>query len=183
MKALFSLAALAGYALAIPPSLAPNFQRPSGLRTYNATDLMSQMLSVDIPPPVQSQVAYNAEDPDDQASRGLPPGLSPPRGLRPRDHPEPESLGSGTFQQLLDHDNPGRGSFQQRYWYNDEFWGGPGSPIFLFNAGETDASQGLGWLRNDTLPGLYAQIFNGAVILFERKSGLILMLWGEEKKD
>ena len=37
--------------------------------------------------------------------------------------------GSGTFEQLLDHDDPAGGTFSQRFWWNDEFWAGPGSPV------------------------------------------------------
>jgi hypothetical protein len=39
------------------------------------------------------------------------------------------STGSSTFEQLIDHNNPLLGTFQQRYWYNTEFWNGPGSPV------------------------------------------------------
>jgi hypothetical protein len=89
--------------------------------------------------------------------------------LERRAHPAPEALNNGTFEQLVDHKDPSKGTFLQRYWYNAEYWGGPGSPIFLLNPGEEDASLALGYLTNDTLPGLYAQIFNGAVIVIERK--------------
>lgn len=37
--------------------------------------------------------------------------------------------GSAFFDQLLDHHNPGKGTFKQKYWWNAEFWGGPGSPV------------------------------------------------------
>ena len=37
--------------------------------------------------------------------------------------------GSTTFQQLLDHEDPTLGTFSQRFWWNDEFWAGPGSPV------------------------------------------------------
>ena len=39
------------------------------------------------------------------------------------------SVGYGVFEQLLDHHNPGLGTFSQQYWYNDEYWAGPGSPV------------------------------------------------------
>lgn len=34
-----------------------------------------------------------------------------------------------TFEQLLDHDKPELGTFSQRYWYSEQFWKGPGSPV------------------------------------------------------
>jgi hypothetical protein len=36
---------------------------------------------------------------------------------------------NSTFQQLIDHANPSLGNFSQQYWYTDEFWAGPGSPV------------------------------------------------------
>jgi hypothetical protein len=37
--------------------------------------------------------------------------------------------GTGFFTQLLDHDNPSAGTFQQRFWWSNEYWEGPGSPV------------------------------------------------------
>jgi hypothetical protein len=37
--------------------------------------------------------------------------------------------GSAFFTQLLDHDNPSKGTFKQKYWYNSQYWKGPGSPV------------------------------------------------------
>lgn len=34
-----------------------------------------------------------------------------------------------TFEQLIDHDDPSLGTFLQRYWWNAEFYAGPGSPV------------------------------------------------------
>lgn len=39
--------------------------------------------------------------------------------------------GDAYFTQLLDHDNPSKGTFQQHYWYNTQYWAGPGSPVNL----------------------------------------------------
>lgn len=36
---------------------------------------------------------------------------------------------TGFFTQLLNHDDPSAGTFQQRYYWNSEFWKGPGSPV------------------------------------------------------
>ena len=37
--------------------------------------------------------------------------------------------GSGYFTQLLDHNDPSKGTFKQKFWWNAEFWKGPGSPV------------------------------------------------------
>jgi hypothetical protein len=41
------------------------------------------------------------------------------------------TTGSAFFTQILDHDNPSKGTFQQKYWYNFQYWAGPGSPVSL----------------------------------------------------
>lgn len=49
--------------------------------------------------------------------------------------------GSAFFNQLLDHDDPSKGTFQQKFWWNTEFWNGPGSPVVLFTPGEIAAAK------------------------------------------
>lgn len=39
---------------------------------------------------------------------------------------------NSTFEQYIDHTNPSLGTFQQRYWYNSEFWDGQGSLVSTF---------------------------------------------------
>jgi hypothetical protein len=41
------------------------------------------------------------------------------------------TTGNTTFTQLLDHDDPSKGTFQQKFWWNSQFWAGPGSPVSL----------------------------------------------------
>ncbi|KAF7169373.1 hypothetical protein CNMCM6106_004298 [Aspergillus hiratsukae] len=77
--------------------------------------------------------------------------------------------GAGTFEQYIDHNNPGLGTFPQRFWYNSEFWAGPGSPVVLFTPGEADASYYTGYLTNKTLVGLYAEEIGGAAIVLEHR--------------
>ncbi|GAP82894.1 putative serine carboxypeptidase S28 [Rosellinia necatrix] len=77
-------------------------------------------------------------------------------------------MGKGTFDQLLDHNDPEKGTFQQRYWWNAEFYEEDG-PIFLFSPGESDAENAVGYLENYTLPGYYAQQFKGAAIVLEHR--------------
>ncbi|EFX06147.1 serine-type peptidase [Grosmannia clavigera kw1407] len=74
----------------------------------------------------------------------------------------------GTFQQLLDHSDASKGTFTQRFWLDTHFWDGPGSPVFLFMAGEEDASGYLGYLR-EGIPGLYAENFGGLVVVIEHR--------------
>ncbi|KAH7305100.1 peptidase S28 [Rhexocercosporidium sp. MPI-PUGE-AT-0058] len=85
------------------------------------------------------------------------------------------TTGSGFFTQLLDHDNPSKGTFQQKFWWNTEYWAGPGSPIFLFTPGGAAAKLYApgGWLTNGTTPGRYAQEMKGAVVMIE------LRYWGD----
>jgi len=94
-------------------------------------------------------------------------------GIKSVDHPNPDIIVNGTFDQILDHNDPSKGNFSQRYWYDAQYWNGPGSPVFLMNAGENAADAYLGYLHNGTLSGLYAQHFGGAVILIEHR------YWGE----
>lgn len=53
--------------------------------------------------------------------------------------------GTGFFTQLINHDDPSAGTFQQRYYYNAEFWAGPGSPV------------------NSNRPGIYRGVLTGSI--------------------
>ncbi|KAH6680540.1 putative serine protease K12H4.7 [Halenospora varia] len=81
--------------------------------------------------------------------------------------------GSGFFDQLLDHNDPSKGTFKQKFWWNIEFWGGPGSPVVLFTPGEIAAANYGAYLTNVTITGLYAQEIKGAVVMVEHR------YWGE----
>ncbi|RYP61563.1 hypothetical protein DL771_010084 [Monosporascus sp. 5C6A] len=83
-----------------------------------------------------------------------------------------EIVGNSTFEQLLDHSDPSRGTFPQRYWWNAQYFE-EGGPIILYNPGEQSAEPFIGYLANTTLPGYYAQQLKGAVILIEHR------YWGE----
>ncbi|KAL0944488.1 extracellular serine carboxypeptidase 1 [Colletotrichum truncatum] len=76
---------------------------------------------------------------------------------------------NGTFNQLIDHTNPSKGTFKQRYWYNARYWGGPGYPVFMLNGGESTADDVLGFFENNTLLYHYAEQFQGAMIIFEHR--------------
>ncbi|KAL1968061.1 hypothetical protein VTN77DRAFT_2191 [Rasamsonia byssochlamydoides] len=89
----------------------------------------------------------------------------PPRAA----HVNLPTTASATFVQLIDHTHPELGTFSQRYWWNAEYWKGPGSPVVLFTPGEIDASGYVGYLTNETITGLFAQEIGGAVILLEHR--------------
>lgn len=76
---------------------------------------------------------------------------------------------AATFDQLIDHDNPSLGTFSQRYWVNNEFYGGPGSPIILSGPGEEAADDSIWYVTNQTLDGTFAQTIKGAAILLEHR--------------
>ncbi len=82
--------------------------------------------------------------------------------------------GWGTFDQLIDHANPGLGTFSQRYWYGTEYWKGPGSPIVLTTPGE-QAADGFNvtYTSQQRLTGAFALQIGGAVIVLEHR------YWGQ----
>ncbi len=94
----------------------------------------------------------------------VPPPISDDRGLSRK-----RSTGQGVFQQLIDHSNPSLGTFSQSYWWSDEFYHGPGSPVIFFTPGEVDAAPYTGYLTNRTLTGLLAQSLGGAVVMMEHR--------------
>ncbi|KAL0955730.1 hypothetical protein HGRIS_001947 [Hohenbuehelia grisea] len=72
------------------------------------------------------------------------------------------------FEQLIDHNDPSRGTFKQRYWHTWEFYK-PGGPIVLNAPGESNAQGSVGYLTNRTMTGMIAQQENGATILLEHR--------------
>ncbi|KAK4167891.1 putative serine protease EDA2 [Cladorrhinum sp. PSN259] len=83
-------------------------------------------------------------------------------------------FGNATFTQLIHHSNASVGTFSQRYWWNTEFWGGPGAPIIFYTPGESSAEYFLEVLQsNYSIIGLHAQAVRGAMIMIEHR------YWGE----
>ncbi|KAE8443392.1 hypothetical protein EG329_001951 [Mollisiaceae sp. DMI_Dod_QoI] len=80
-----------------------------------------------------------------------------------------DAIIAGSFDQLIDHNNPSLGTFPQRYWYNIEFWNGTGSPVIVFNPGELAADRFTGYLETGTLTGQYAEAVGGAGIVIEHR--------------
>ncbi|KAG2355878.1 serine carboxypeptidase S28-domain-containing protein [Suillus spraguei] len=72
------------------------------------------------------------------------------------------------FDQLIDHNNPDLGTFQQRYWMNWEYYE-PGGPIILMTPGEVNADGYEFFVTNYSINGLIAQQQNGAAILIEHR--------------
>ncbi|KAH9886026.1 peptidase S28 [Cubamyces lactineus] len=72
------------------------------------------------------------------------------------------------FDQLIDHDDPSLGTFQQRYWVAPQYYQ-PGGPILLMNGGEGDATELIAYLTNYTITGWLAEKFNGTVVLIEHR--------------
>ncbi|KXN92345.1 Putative serine protease K12H4.7 [Leucoagaricus sp. SymC.cos] len=73
------------------------------------------------------------------------------------------------FDQLIDHNNPGQGTFKQRFWHTYEFYE-PGGPIILMTPGEINANGYADrYLTNQTINGQIAQQQNGAAIILEHR--------------
>jgi hypothetical protein len=70
--------------------------------------------------------------------------------------------GNSTFKQLIDHNNPALGTFDQFYFWSTEFWGGPGSPIVVFTPGEINASRYSVYLTTNRTTGVLAQELKAA---------------------
>lgn len=79
------------------------------------------------------------------------------------------TMGNGTFQQLIDHSDPSKGTFSQSFWWSTQYWQGPGSPVVFFTPGEIAAAGYTGYLTNRTLTGLLGQEIGGAVVLLEHR--------------
>ncbi|TLS22750.1 uncharacterized protein PpBr36_06479 [Pyricularia pennisetigena] len=108
----------------------------------------------------------------------LEPPLPPPLAIEDvlgidRKQLSKRKTGSGFFDQYIDHSNPSLGTFRQKYWWSDEFYKGPGSPVIFFSPGESRADIYTGYLTNYTISGVYAQAVGGAIVILEHR------YWGE----
>lgn len=70
--------------------------------------------------------------------------------------------GNSTFKQLIDHNDPSLGTFDQFYFWSTEFWGGPGSPVVVFTPGEINASRYSVYLTTNRTTGVLAQELKAA---------------------
>ncbi|KAJ7591526.1 serine carboxypeptidase S28-domain-containing protein [Mycena floridula] len=73
-----------------------------------------------------------------------------------------------SFNQLIDHQNPKFGTFQQLYFHTWEYYR-PGGPIILFTPGESDASDAFSFLTNSSILGAIARETGGATIVLEHR--------------
>ncbi|KAK7937999.1 serine-type peptidase [Apiospora aurea] len=78
--------------------------------------------------------------------------------------------GWGTFDQQLDHSDPSKGTFEQRFWYGTQYWKGPGSPIILTTPGEQAADGfNITYTTKKRLSGLMAEKMGAAVVILEHR--------------
>lgn len=83
-----------------------------------------------------------------------------------------EAIASGTiknatFRQLIDHRRPELGTFSQRYFYNSEWYAGPGAPIILRTPDEAEVSPG--YANNNSQAAVFAKTNGAAVIALEHR--------------
>ncbi len=106
------------------------------------------------------------------AKRLVPPPV-PDNSFKMRMLGSDATVGEAVFEQLIDHKNASLGTFPQRYYYNNEFWAGPGSPVVFFTPGESAFEGYEGYTSTQTLPGLFAQAIGGAIVVVEHR------YWGQ----
>lgn len=76
------------------------------------------------------------------------------------------ATGNSTFKQLIDHNNPSLGTFDQFYYYSTEFWKGPGSPVVMFTPGEINVTGYNSYLSINRTTGVLAQELGAAGMLY-----------------
>lgn len=76
---------------------------------------------------------------------------------------------NSTFKQLIDHKNPGLGTFDQLYFYDTTHWKGPESPIVVATPGEVNATKFARILTSNYTTGHLAQRIGAATIVLEHR--------------
>jgi hypothetical protein len=71
------------------------------------------------------------------------------------------------YTQKLDHFTPDPRDWQQKYYVNDTFWGGPGYPIFVYIGGE--GPQGPGAIVRSTMAKIYAPKYEALMFALEHR--------------
>jgi hypothetical protein len=72
------------------------------------------------------------------------------------------------FDQLIDHNDPSKGTFKQRFWHNAQYYK-EGGPIILMTPGEGNAAPYTGYMTNVTVTGKTAETNNGTTIILEHR--------------
>lgn len=75
----------------------------------------------------------------------------------------------GPYANELDHNNTGLGTFSQFYYYNDEHWKGPGSPVILFTPGELNVTGYQSYLTTNRTTGVMAEKMGAAIVVLEHR--------------
>lgn len=81
----------------------------------------------------------------------------------------------GYFEQPIDHNNPSLGTFKMRYFWSNQNWKGPDSPVVLFAPGEEVATDFFAYFENYTAtdyytsPGQLAHNIGAAFIMLENR--------------
>jgi hypothetical protein len=91
------------------------------------------------------------------------------RHLPPDNNQPVAGVLNSTFLQLIDHENPSLGTFEQFYMYDTTYYGGPGSPIVLFTPGEVNASAYTNYLVTNRTTGVLAEQIGAATIVLEHR--------------
>jgi len=87
----------------------------------------------------------------------------------PGDEDQASGVQNATFSQLIDHDNPGLGTFEQFYYWDTAYWKGPGSPVVLFTPGEINVTGYTNYLNTNRTTGVVAQQIGAATIVIEHR--------------
>ncbi|KAJ4010984.1 hypothetical protein NW752_007477 [Fusarium irregulare] len=76
----------------------------------------------------------------------------------------------GVFHQLIDHDNPSLGTFEQRYWYSLNYANGSSPPVVLIAPLDAEAEQVKFWLHDDyVIGGMIAKRIGAVMLMLENR--------------
>lgn len=73
------------------------------------------------------------------------------------------------FHQLIDHENPSLGTFKQRYFFSDQHYRGPGSPIVIGTPGEKSADGYHADLTEGSIMSAMLENWGAAGVVLERR--------------
>ncbi|KAL1734330.1 peptidase S28 [Schizophyllum commune] len=101
-----------------------------------------------------------------QARLPKPPGVGP---IHSRNGTElPPYNTTYYFDQLIDHNDPSKGTFKQRYWHTYEHYE-EGGPVIIMTPGEGNADGYWSYLTNSSINGLLAEQENATAIVIEHR--------------